>query len=206
MMRMIMKIVWSLAALAGLTAMVTAIWLFQAGISARSEPSPLEASVARRARAAMIPSAARARKNPVPSTDEDVMAGMEHWAYHCFTCHANDGSGGTDMGRGLYPRVPDMRLPATQQLTDGELFYIIENGVKLTGMPAWGTGTDEGEHSSWQLVSFIRKLPSLTDAEIAAMEDLNPQSPDEWRSHEEERRFLAGESEAAPAPAPSHKH
>ncbi len=43
------------------------------------------------------------------------------------------------MGRNMYPPAPDMRLAETQQMTDGELFYIIQNGVRLTGMPAWGS-------------------------------------------------------------------
>ena len=66
------------------------------------------------------------------------------------------------MGRNFYPKAPDMRLPRTQQLSDGEIFYFIENGVRLTGMPGWSTGTPEGEKSSWQLVHFIRRLSALT--------------------------------------------
>ena len=93
----------------------------------------------------------------MPASPESVKKGLEHFADHCAMCHANDGSGAAEMGRGLYPRVPDMRLPATQSLTDGELFYIIENGVRLTGMPAWGTGTPEGEEATWHLVRFIRR-------------------------------------------------
>ena len=62
-----------------------------------------------------------------------IAEGRDHFADHCATCHANDGSGNTEMGRGLYPKAPDMRLPATQNLSDAELFYIIENGVRLTG-------------------------------------------------------------------------
>jgi hypothetical protein len=94
-------------------------------------------------------------------------------------------------------------------LTDGELFSIIENGVRLTGMPAWGTGTPEGEHQSWALVHFIRRLPSLTPDDIARMEDLNPRSPAQFREEEESRRFLAGEDQdgaAVSTPAPPHKH
>jgi hypothetical protein len=84
-----------------------------------------------------------------------------------------------------------MRRPPTQELTDGELFHIIENGVRLTGMPAWGgPGTAEG---SWHLVHFIRHLPRLTDDERAQMEKLNPKSPDEWRAVEAEDAFLRGE-------------
>jgi mono/diheme cytochrome c family protein len=150
----------------------------------------------------MIPAAARARQNPEPATAENLRAGLEHWADHCATCHANEGSGVTAIGQGLYPRAPDMRLAATQTLTDGELFYIIENGIKLTGMPAWSTGTGDGEVASWHLVQFIRRLPALTEAEIADMEDLNPRSAPEWRTLEEERRFLSGES---PLPSDSGK-
>ena len=70
-----------------------------------------------------------------------------------------------------------MRAAATQELSDGELFYIIEFGVRFTGMPAWGDGSSEGEKIGWNLVHFIRRLPSLTPDEIAEIEQLNPKSP-----------------------------
>jgi hypothetical protein len=110
------------------------------------------------------------------------------------------------MGRSFYPPAPDMRAAPTQALTDGELFSIIEHGIRLTGMPAWGTGTPEGEHQSWALVHFIRRLPSLTADDIARMEALNPRSPDQFREEEEIRRFLAGEETSAPPAAAPHKH
>ena len=129
---------------------------------------------------------------------------MEHFADHCAVCHGNDGSGDTEMGRGLYPKVPDMRAAATQSLTDGELFSIIENGIRLTGMPAWSTGTPEGERESWELVHFIRHLTTLTPEEIERMEALNPKSAEQWKEEEEARRFLQGE-DVAPAKTPAHK-
>ena len=152
-----LRAVWHLCAVAGLAAIAVAAWFATQGISARPEPSALEVSVARAARRFAIPASERSRANPIPVTEETIRAGLEHWADHCATCHANNGSGDT-IGRALYPRAPDMRLPTTQDLTDGELFYIIENGVKLTGMPAWGTGSAEGEQESWHLVNFIRSL------------------------------------------------
>src|SRR5204862_3671862 len=111
---------------------------------------------------------------------------------HCAICHANDGSGKTEMGRNLYPRAPDMRLAATQELTDGELFYIIGNGVRLTGMPGWGDGSEESSRANWHLVAFIRELPRLTPAEKLEMERLNPRSPREWREMQEDEKFLEG--------------
>ena len=110
-----------------------------------------------------------------------------------------------EIGRGLYPRAPDMRAGATQNLTDGELFSIIENGIRLTGMPAWGTGTAEGVRASWALVHFIRRLPTLTDEEIDRMEALNPKTAEQWRQEEEARRFLAGD-DPTPPPVSTHKH
>jgi mono/diheme cytochrome c family protein len=163
------------------------------GLTTRGEPGIVETALAKRARRLAIPSAARSRTNPVPASAEALADGMNHYADHCATCHANDGSGDTEMGRGFFPKAPDMRLPATQDLTDGELFYVIENGIRFTGMPAWGTGTEAGEHSSWMLVHFLRHLPRLTVAELEAMKGRNPRSPEEIRLEIEEERFLSGE-------------
>src|SRR6185436_12039140 len=127
------------------------------GVSARPEPSWIETRGALFMRGWLTPSTYKGLKNPVSDTEENFVAAREHFADHCASCHANDGSGNTEMGKSLYPKAPDMRV-RTQQLSDGEIFYFIENGVRLTGMPAWGTGTLEGERASWQLVHFIRRM------------------------------------------------
>jgi mono/diheme cytochrome c family protein len=160
------------------------------GLESRSAPGPLEARVARLARRLAVPSEVRLRQNPVAATPETLAEGMAHFADHCASCHGNDGSGSTELGRGFYPKAPDMRLAATQELPDGELFWVIENGIRFTGMPAWSTGTTAGEESSWHLVQFIRHLPALTPAELAAMQQLNPRSPEQIRQELEEERFL----------------
>jgi mono/diheme cytochrome c family protein len=140
-----------------------------------------------------VPAAIQEQRNPIPLTSDVVAAGRTHFADHCASCHANDGSGDTEMGRNLFPKAPDMRLPATQSLTDGELFWIIEHGVRFTGMPGWSTGTKEGEAASWQLVHFIRHLPDITEAELEDMAERNPRSPEEVRQDIEAERFLRGE-------------
>jgi mono/diheme cytochrome c family protein len=206
MIRALFKLSWHLMAVVGLAAAGAALWLWTSGIGTRSEPGPMETAAARLTRSAMIPAGARNLPNPEPATSENIRAGLEHWADHCASCHANDGSGETEIGRSLYPRAPDMRAPATQNLSDGELFYIIENGVKLTGMPAWGTGTPEGERDSWHLVQFIRRLPTLSEAELAEMEELNPRGAAEWEALQEERRFLSGEVAMPSTPSPTHQH
>lgn len=201
----LMRIVWHLLALVGLATVAGGAWFASQGVSATATPGPLETRLARTARHWLVPAADRARTNPEPATDETLRGGMAHWADHCASCHGNDGSGDTAMGRGLYPKAPDMRLPATQTLSDGELFALIEHGVRLTGMPAWTTGTPDGERATWHLVQFIRHLPRLTGDEILEMEDLNPRGREEWKALEEERRFLSGTLDV-PEPTPGHVH
>jgi len=162
------------------------------GLSARAAPGRVETALGRTLRSAAVPAAYRERPNPVPRTDETVRMGLEHFADHCATCHGNDGSGNTAIGRNLFPPAPDMRLAATQDLSDGELFYIIEEGVRFTGMPAWSSGTPAGEVLGWQLVHFIRRLPQLTRDEIERMEGMNPRPPEQIRQEIEAERFLQG--------------
>lgn len=201
----VVRVLWNLFAIVGLVTTIGGLWFAAQGVGSTATPGPIETAVARTARHYLLPSALRARTNPVPSTAESLAEGKAHWADHCASCHGNDGGGDTPMGRGLYPKAPDMRLAATQDLSDGELFALIEHGVKLTGMPAWTTGTPEGEQATWRLVRFIRQLPALTDEDLLEMEDLNPRGRAEWRALEEERRFLSGTLDV-PDPLPGHPH
>ncbi len=212
-MRTLLRLILIPIAIGAIVMAIGSFFIKGKGLSTRDEPSRIETVVAAQFRKMAMPSEARERKNTVPASPEAVEAGLAHWADHCATCHANDGSGDTHLGRNLYPKAPDMRKAPTQDLTDGELFYIIENGVRLTGMPAWGTDppTPEGDVLGWQLVHFIRRLPKLTPEEIARMEDLNPKSPGEWRELQKEQDFLEGGDAAdgtrpKPSEAKPHKH
>jgi len=134
------------------------------GFSAREKPWAIETFVARRLRKLATGRETRELMNPYTSTPEVFAEGREHFADHCAVCHGDDGSGKTETAKGLYPPVPDLRDPQTQELTDGEIFSIIQNGVRFTGMPGWGK--DE-EH--WKVVLFIRHLPSVTFEDIQQM-------------------------------------
>jgi mono/diheme cytochrome c family protein len=202
MLRTLSRMLIAALVLAGVIALVVGLWLIRGGISAKATPGEFETTLARRARTLAIPRSARDMRNPVPLTPEVLAEGREHFADHCAICHGNDGSGDTEVGRGLYPRAPDMRQPATQSLPDGELFYIIENGVRLTGMPAWAS--HEGTDESWHLVHFIRHLPKLTPAELEEMKTLNPKAPDERR--EEEQHPSPASGTAPPTATHQHKH
>jgi mono/diheme cytochrome c family protein len=191
-----------------LIAAAAGVWYFvSSGVSAKEEPGRVEEFLARRVRNLAIGSRAASLTNPVQSSAEVIADGRAHFADHCAICHANDGSGEVEIGRGLWPKSPDMRLPQTQELSDGELFWIIENGIRFTGMPGWSTGTKEGETSSWHLVHFIRRLPHLTPEELDDMEARNPRSPEEVRQQMAEDEFLRGGGGAPPAvPAKPHRH
>ncbi len=173
------------------------------GVSAKATPTALEVMMARKARHMALPKSARELANPVPTTPENLRAGMLHFADHCAICHGNDGSCDTMMGSGLYPKPPDLRTQGTQNLSDGELFWIIENGVRFTGMPAFSTKHSMPE-DSWKLVKFIRHLPQLTAEEKMEMAKYNPKGPDDRMEEKQEDDFLNG---ATPAPLPeSHHH
>jgi mono/diheme cytochrome c family protein len=180
-------------------AIAIAASVLHGGLSAKAVPSRLETIVARNVRHLAIPSGARTQQDPVLDSPEIQREARLHFADHCASCHANDGSGKTLYGEGLYPKPPDLRLPQTQELTDGELFWIIENGVRFTGMPAFSgngnhgvSGNHGGEQDSWELVHFIRHLPRLTAAERLEMERYNPKGPEERTEEKEENEFLGG--------------
>jgi mono/diheme cytochrome c family protein len=187
-MKPVLKAFLLLVTIAAVLGVATFVWIGSRGISARAEPGVIETAVARTMRRLAIPRGDRNRENPVAATPEVIAAGMAHFADHCAACHANDGSGETQIGLGLYPKPPDMRRSRTQSLTDGELFYIIENGIRLTGMPAWGNGSHEHPNETWHLVHFIRQLPTLTPEQLARMAAMNPRSPEAMRQEIEEER------------------
>lgn len=138
--------------------------LIRRGFRATSEPTYLETVIARRVRDSAIPNRSRREKNPLPASAENLQTGRELFLARCANCHGVDGSGITPTGRSLYPRVPNLHSPTTQELTDGELHYIIENGVQLTGMPAWGAPYQPSD-DLWRLVIFIHNLRPLAEKE-----------------------------------------
>ena len=146
--------------------------LVQRGFSARATPSAIEVFAATTARKMALPSAYRQLRNPIVPSTRNIRAGMEHFSDHCATCHSNDGGGHTLFGEGLYPKPPDLRAAGTQNKSDGELYYTIANGVRLSGMPAFSEA--HTAEQTWRLVLFIRHLPRITAEELNQMKSLNP--------------------------------
>jgi len=159
----------------------------------------------RQLRLAAIPREQREQANPVPASPEVLAQARGHFADHCASCHANDGSGQTPIGQNLYPKTPDMRLKETQDLSDGELAFMIHNGIRFTGMPAWGIGKLDDDLDSWKLVHFIRHLPNLTSDELEDMKTLNPKTKHELEEEAAFDRFLQGDDSAV-SPLSEHHH
>jgi mono/diheme cytochrome c family protein len=190
---------------------VYATVLVRRGFSARENPSWVEAFAAGIAKRLAVPATYRL-KNPYPPTAENLREGEEHFADHCAICHGNDGGGDTLFGKGLYPKPPDMRTAGTQNKSDGELYYTIVNGVRLSGMPAFGPGPvpasgDEGsgDGENWKLVLFIRHLPEITAEELEGMKKLNPKTEADRAEEQQEEEFLKGGG-APKEPAEGHHH
>jgi mono/diheme cytochrome c family protein len=147
------------------------VTLVRRGFSALATPSAFEEFAATTARKLAVPSSYRQLRNPIAPSTENIRRGMEHFADHCATCHSNDGGGQTVYGKGLYPKPPDLRAAGTQNKSDGELYYTIENGVRLSGMPAFSEIHTTAK--TWRLVLFIRHLPQITPEELNEMKGLN---------------------------------
>jgi mono/diheme cytochrome c family protein len=183
-------------------ALVVSIPTIRRGFSARDKPSMIETSLATSMREMAIPSRYKTMKNPIAATPDVLDEAMAHWADHCAVCHANNGSGDTMFGKGLYPKPPDMRVHDTQKMSDGELYYTVKNGVRLSGMPAFGEPGDN-DLATWKLVAFIRHLSSLSQNEELQMEQLNPRTPQEMEEEKQEENFLNSGSSTQPQP---HQH
>ena len=196
-MKRVVLVVLLLVALGSVTVFV---YVRATGLRAQPTPSGVEAFFARRVRSLAIPKEASAATNPVAPDERVLSQGMAHFADHCATCHANNGSGDSAIGKGLYPKPPDLRANATQNLKDGELYWIIHNGIRFTGMPAFGEDKPGAQdEDSWKLVHFIRHLPRITEQELQAMKQFNPRSRAEIEEEEQIRRFLSGEDTIIPA-------
>jgi mono/diheme cytochrome c family protein len=97
-------------------------------------------------------------KNPTPDMPDVIKSGGEHFQHRCQTCHGFDGhSTGVPFESQVYPPIPDLGSADVQGYSDGQLKSIIENGISLSGMPAWHGIIDD--NTMWKIVRYIRHLP-----------------------------------------------
>lgn len=157
-----------LLGLAGLgVILLAALGLGAYDISATARPSSLEKSVAGWVRDASI--RARAQHDVrAPSDPATLAKGRAEYAEHCQVCHGIPDGAQSSIAQGLNPPVPDLAEPATQARSDGELFFVVSHGIRLSGMPAFAKS--EPDDVRWSMVAFVRHLPRLSAEERAALE------------------------------------
>jgi len=136
--------------------------------SATTRPSRLEKAVAH----AALDAAVRARAprgKTAPVDPASVERGREAYRAHCLVCHGVPGGEQSSIAAGLNPPVPDLAEPETQARSDGELYFLVSGGVRLTGMPGFARSLPE--RARWDVVGFLRLLPKLGDEELKALSD-----------------------------------
>jgi mono/diheme cytochrome c family protein len=129
------------------------------GCTANKPPSEGETSLANAAKDVTIPLEAGKMTNPVPDTSEVVSQGQEVFLGSCAQCHGADARGDTNIGRNMNPPAMDLSSDHVQHWSDAELFWIIQNGVRLTGMPAWKSSISADD--TWKLARYIHNIAHL---------------------------------------------
>lgn len=136
---------------------VLAILATQVNLSALPEPRRTETAIATRGKHFLVARASRSGIPPAPPWSQSSVAeGQRLYETECSLCHGVDGHTLTDNGRWMYPRAANLTSPEVQQYSDAELFWVVKNGIRLSGMPAFGqVETDE---NLWHLVHYVRSL------------------------------------------------
>jgi len=133
-------------------------------LSALREPGRTETFVATRVKHFLVRRSSHEGIPPTPvARESSAKEGERLFGTECGACHGNSGHNPTDAGRWMYPRAADLTSRDTQSYSDQELFWIIRNGIRLSGMPAFGK-VESDEHI-WDLVFYVRNLPKNTAAE-----------------------------------------
>ena len=137
-------------------------------------------------------------KNPTPDTPDTTKEGQEHFGHHCQICHGMDGAAtGVPFAAKMSPPVPDLNSKDVQDYTDGQLKWIIDNGIEPSGMPGWkGILSDE---EAWNIVRYIRHLPPKGSLGSPAI------FKEESEEHEKMEGMEHGAKKDETKPAP-HKH
>jgi mono/diheme cytochrome c family protein len=125
----------------------------------------------------------RAAKIAVPSLSDSVLvaAGFEHYNEMCVTCHGAPGRKPDELAQGLNPPAPDL-AQSTADLSPAEMFLIVKDGIKMTGMPAWGP--THSDSTIWAMVAFLQRLQTLTPKTYKAFQNSQPQEKRETKDHD----------------------
>jgi len=122
------------------------------------DPGSLETKIAMPALDASVDRRAPSTKNPIQATEENLLGGMKVYQANCAGCHGDISHRHLAFGDSFYPRAPQF-VEDTPDMPENQNFYIIQHGVRLSGMPGWKTSLKESE--IWQVTTFLSNLEKL---------------------------------------------
>ena len=102
---------------------------------------------------------------PDLSSQTRIVNGTSHFAEHCAMCHSAPGVEAQDLAEGMYPKPPVL-TDVAKRYTPGELFWILKNGIKMSGMPSWG---DHGDDDLWNTVAFMETLSGMSEQDYGKL-------------------------------------
>jgi mono/diheme cytochrome c family protein len=162
-----------------------------------SGPGNFESTVAREVKQ-KITIGGKDWKNPAPDTPDSIQEGAEHFQHHCMICHGLDGHAtGVPFAMKMDPPVPDLASKDVQAYTDGQLKWIIQNGIGPSGMPGWSGILEDNE--MWLIVRYLRHLPPAGSLGAPKVFE------EAEEEHEADKAPASGKQKQQPAPS-KHQH
>lgn len=132
---------------------------------ADAEPGSLETKIAMPALDASVGRRAPSTQNPIQPTAENLLVGMKIYQANCSGCHGDVSHPHLAFGESFYPRAPQF-LEDAPDMPENQNFYIIQHGVRLSGMPAWKTNLTDSQ--VWQVTTFLSNMNKLPPQVLAA--------------------------------------
>jgi mono/diheme cytochrome c family protein len=140
--------------------------------------------------------------NPFRGDPTALAEGLAHYKANCLACHGAPGMEISEFARGLNPPAPDLAARSIQAMSDGELYWIVSNGIRMTGMPAFSVTHDENER--WRIIAFVRQLWDLNDAERTQLASV--QSDEAEHHHHEESEPSRPQADGQHGDEEHHQH
>ena len=142
--------------------------------NADAPPNPVEKWAAQKSLQATIRRDAPKGPPPIAATPENLAAGLKLYAIHCAVCHGAADGKASAIARGLYQRAPQLGRHGVEDDPEGETYWIIHHGVRMTGMPSFAASLSQDQ--IWQLTLFLKHMDDLPPAVASAWKNLPSQA------------------------------
>src|SRR5271166_4679328 len=142
--------------------------------NADARPSALERWAARTSLRATVAREAPKQTDPLPVDDSNLAAGSKLYGDNCMVCHGASDGQASNIAAGLYQHAPQLGKHGVEDDPEGETYWKIDHGIRLTGMPAFGKSLTETQ--IWRLATFLKHMDSLPPQAQAAWKRLPTQA------------------------------